>query len=96
MRNKSGTAWKKLRELGCKLNQFYIQCYDAPYRQIALRQRRQHEYLFETLVMSELSGIPNPAAFYTLELMPWLIQDWHNWHQRMGWEHAPSGGWRCC
>jgi hypothetical protein len=48
------------------------------------------------MVLSECLGVPNPASWYCLELMPFVIEDYHQWHRRVGMEHAPSGGFRCC
>ena len=53
--------------------------------------------IFSSLVgFSDLLGVPNPVSFYTLELYPELIEQFHEWHQRMGMEQAPEGGFRCC
>jgi hypothetical protein len=41
-------------------------------------------------------GVPNPAAYFTLELQPILLERFHEWHQRMGVEHSPLDGFRCC
>ena len=35
-------------------------------------------------------------TLYTLELLPYLMEDFHAWHRRAGHERAPEGGWRCC
>ncbi len=64
-------------------------------RALALEQRRQDDF-FRLLVLSESLGLPNPAAFYCLELMPFVLEDFHAWHQRMGLEHSPLAGMRCC
>ncbi len=48
------------------------------------------------LVFSESMGIPNPASYYTLELLPILYDRFHEWHLRMGMEHSPLDNFRCC
>jgi len=85
-----------IRRFWQRLNAFYEETYVAPYRRTARRARRREEDLFRLLVMSEALGIANPASFYTLELLPFLMEDFHEWHQRMGWEHSPLEGFRCC
>ena len=45
---------------------------------------------------SDLLGVPNPVQFYMLELYPSLIEEFHEWHVRVGMEHPPEGGFRCC
>ena len=48
------------------------------------------------LVMSEALGVPNPASYYTLELLPVVYEDVHAWHTRMGLERSPLDGISCC
>lgn len=48
------------------------------------------------LVFSEMLGVPNPAAWYTLELMPELYERFHDWHRRMGMERSPLEHIGCC
>ena len=48
------------------------------------------------LVMAESLGVPNPAAFYTLELLPVVYDRFHEWHQRMGMERSPLDHISCC
>ncbi|MGE3189372.1 MAG: DNA helicase, partial [Vicinamibacterales bacterium] len=31
-----------------------------------------------------------------LELQPVLLERFHDWHVRMGMEHSPLDGFRCC
>ena len=52
--------------------------------------------MFLLMSVSDVAGIPNPAMFYTLELYPELIEEFHEWHLRLGMEHPPEGGFRCC
>jgi len=79
-----------------RLARAYRDFYELPMRRtIALEQRRREDFL-RLMVLSESLGLPNPASWYCLELMPFLIEDYHDWHRRMGMEHAPPGGFRCC
>ena len=48
------------------------------------------------MVFSELMGVPNPAAWYTLELQPLLLERFHEWHRRAGMEHSPLDDFKCC
>lgn len=68
----------------------------APYRSQLRRAAADEEDLFLLLTVSELLGAPNPVAFYTLELYPYLVARFHRWHLRMGMPRAPDGGFRCC
>lgn len=81
-----------LRELQALLREFYI----APYRGAVARAHREQEDLFMLLVFAEALGVPNPASYYTLELLPVVSERFHEWHTRMGMEHSPFEGFRCC
>ncbi len=79
-----------------RFGRVYRELYEQPLRRVvALEQRRQDDF-FRLLVLSESLGLPNPAAWYSLELMPFMLEDFHHWHRRMGMEHSPAGGFRCC
>lgn len=77
-------------------NAFATEVYNAPYRSAIARAKREEDDLFMLLVFSEVMGVPNPAAYYTLELQPLMLERFHAWHQRMGMEHSPLDGFRCC
>ncbi len=68
----------------------------APYRSQIYREYLRERDLFLLLGFADLLGVPNPIAFYTLELYPQLIEQFHQWHLRQGMHHAPEGGFRCC
>ena len=70
--------------------------YKAPYRSARAREKRDQEDLFMLLVFSEMMGVPNPASYYTLELQPVLMENFHDWHTRMGMEKSPLDNFRCC
>ncbi|QTP59438.1 DNA helicase [Billgrantia antri] len=70
--------------------------YSARYRGAIARARRDEDDLFMLLVFSEMMGVPNPAAYYTLELQPLLLERFHEWHRRMGMERSPLDHFRCC
>ena len=68
----------------------------APYRSAIYREHLRQRDLFLVMGFSDLIGVPNPVAFYTMELYPQLIEDFHQWHLRLGMDHPPDGGFRCC
>jgi hypothetical protein len=81
-----------IREIEALLREFYV----APYRGAVARAKRDEDDLFMLLVFSEMLGVPNPASYYTLELLPVLYDRFHEWHLRMGMERSPLDGFRCC
>ncbi|TWT17658.1 cory-CC-star protein [Luteimonas wenzhouensis] len=78
--------------LSAALGEFYA----APYRRTFARARRDEDDLFMLLVYSEALGLPNPASWYTLELMPVMYERFHDWHRRMGMERSPLDHVGCC
>ena len=82
----------RLERAGSLLGEFYA----APYRGAVARARRDEDDLFMLFVFAEMMGVPNPAAYYTLELQPLLLERFHEWHTRMGLEHSPLDHFRCC
>ncbi len=81
--------WRSIRDV-------YDGIFLAPYRSAIRRAHRSERDLFLALVFADQLGIPHPVSFYTLELYPELIAQYHEWHVRMGMPRAPEGGYRCC
>jgi hypothetical protein len=52
--------------------------------------------LFLLLCFMEATGLPNPTTLYLLEVYPYLLDQFHLWHRRMGIEHSPIGSLPCC
>ncbi|SET27967.1 hypothetical protein SAMN05216389_10844 [Oceanobacillus limi] len=79
-----------------KLIDYYEEVLRMPHRQEIARELRNEDDLFLLLLYSEMIGIPNPVYYYTLELYPYMIEKFHDWHLRMGMENSPLSGIRCC
>lgn len=86
----------KLNKLARMVKAHYQEAYEAPFRRQQRRAARRREDLFRLLVLSETLGIPNPCQYHALELLPFVLDDFHAWHRRMGLEHSPLEGFRCC
>ena len=78
------------------LFKYYDEVLRLPHRAEIARELRDEDDLFMLLCYSEMLGIPNPAFYYTLELYPYIIEKFHEWHLRMGLEKSPLTGIRCC
>jgi hypothetical protein len=52
--------------------------------------------LFLLMCFMDLLGLPNPAALYLIEVQPYLLEEFHLWHRRMGIEHSPLSTFSCC
>ncbi|WP_248122263.1 cory-CC-star protein [Micrococcus lacusdianchii] len=83
---------ERLRALSEGLNAFYA----GPYRATFARARRDEEDLFMMMVFSDALGVPNPATYYTVELLPVVYERFHEWHRRMGMERSPLDTMSCC
>ena len=82
----------RLARIAELLDEFYV----GRHRGALARARREEDDVFMLLVFSESMGIPNPASYHTLELMPLLYERFHEWHLRMGMARSPIEGFRCC
>ncbi|MEE6272491.1 cory-CC-star protein [Georgenia wangjunii] len=78
--------------LGAGLREFYV----APYRRTFARARRDEDDLLTMIVMAEMLGVPNPASYYTVELLPVMYERVHDWHRRMGMDRSPMEHISCC
>lgn len=82
----------RLRAFTEGLREFYV----APYRATFARAQRDEDDLFTMVVLAESLGVPNPATWYTLELLPATYDRFHDWHRRMGMDRSPLDSISCC
>ena len=68
----------------------------GPYERELRRQTADLNDLFTLLCFMEAAALPNPATLYLLEVYPYLLEQFHLWHRRMGIEHSPLGTLPCC
>jgi len=85
-----------IRSLGRRIAAGLEEFYAAPYRRSLARARRDEDDLFMMMVLSEGLGLPNPAGYYTMELLPVVYENFHDWHRRMGMERSPLDDISCC
>ncbi len=90
------STWQRIRRALRAAKEIYEGIFLAPYRSAIYREQLRQRDLFFVIGFSDLLGVPNPVTFYTLELYPELIEQFHEWHLRLGMEHGPDGGFRCC
>ena len=68
----------------------------SPYEREMRQQAAELNDLFLLLCYMEATGLPNPATLYLLEVYPYLLEQFHDWHRRMGIERSPIGNLPCC
>jgi hypothetical protein len=83
-----------LRSLSAGLREYY----EAPYRRTLSRARglAARDAVHGRALQAEALGVPNPASYYTVELLPLLSERVHEWHTRLGLERSPLDGVACC
>lgn len=82
--------------LGARLLAGLREYYEAPHRRAMAAAQRDQDDLLLLYACGEALGVPNPAAYYTMELLPVLLEELHEWHLRMGMEKWPGDGLSCC
>lgn len=83
---------RRLAAFRAGLLEFYV----GPYRQTLAREQRDEDDFFSIVVLGEALGVPDPAAYYTAELMPAVWENFHSWHRRMGIPRSPLDHIGCC
>ena len=68
----------------------------GPYERELRQQTADLSDFFMLLCFMEATALPNPATLYLLEVYPYLLEQFHVWHKRMGLEHSPLGTLPCC
>lgn len=86
-------SWSAFRQ---GVGDFFFGAAYGRYQHELRRQSLELHDLFMLLCYLELMGVPNPAAYYLLDLYPLLLEEFHLWHRRMGIEHSPLGSMGCC
>jgi hypothetical protein len=68
----------------------------GPYERELRRHTAELNDLFMLLCFMEATALPNPATLYLLEIYPYLLEQFHLWHRRMGIDRSPLGTLPCC
>lgn len=82
----------RLARAGELLGEFYA----APYRRTMARATRDEDDLVRALVLGQALGVPDPAQFYTLELVPLMYEELADWQGRLADPLSPFDHHRCC
>ncbi|WP_222842918.1 cory-CC-star protein [Bowdeniella nasicola] len=92
LRTEAKSLKERWRAFKAGLNEYYY----AAYRSTMARAAREEDDFFMLVVLGEALGIPNPMAYETAELWPYLREDFHEWHTRLGLEDSPFDHFSCC
>ncbi len=86
----------KLSRLGQRLADVLRGAAFGRYERDLRQQTAELQDLFMLLCFMEAAGMPNPATLYLLEVYPYLLEQFHQWHRRMGIERSPIDSLPCC
>lgn len=92
----AGRRWEEFLRRWSAFRDGLYEFYVGPYRQVFRREQRDEDDLFMIAVLGEALGVPDPAAYYTAELMPALWEDFHTWHRNIGIPRSPLDHIACC
>ncbi len=77
-------AWSRVVAAWHRIDALHSELFLAPWRQGLEREARRQDDTFRALVMLDALGVENPVAYETMDLVPYLVADVHEWHRRMG------------
>ena len=66
------------------------------YRRRLRGQALELNDLFLLLCYMDLLGLPNPAALYLFDVYPYVLDELHLWHRRLGMDRSPLADFSCC
>ena len=88
-------SWRRVVAAWRRAEAFHQAVFEARWGHARAREARTQQDTLRALLMLETLGVDNPVAYETLDLIPYMVADLHEWHRRMGREDfgAPGG---CC
>lgn len=78
------SAWRRAVQAWRRFDAFHQAVFDARWGHARAREARTQSDTLRALVMLESLGVANPVAYETLDIVPYMVADLHEWHQRMG------------
>lgn len=76
--------FNKILKIANDLEKFYM----GMYKSSLVRENNEIDDFFMVITFSEIFGIENPYAIYTLDMLPVLMPRFHRWHHNVGLKHA--------
>ncbi|SIO84115.1 cory-CC-star protein [Nocardiopsis sp. JB363] len=88
-------ALSRARDAWKRLEAFHEEVFTAKWRQEVRREARTQHDTLRALLLLETLGVEGPVSYETLDLIPYMVADLHEWHQRMGRDDLGGPG-VCC
>ncbi|MDS1269224.1 cory-CC-star protein [Lipingzhangella sp. LS1_29] len=82
--NPARRAWQRVVWAWRRFDAFHQAVFDSRWGHAREREARRQADTMRALVLLESLGVANPVAYETLDLVPYLVADLHDWHRRMG------------
>lgn len=79
-----GRVLRRLLEAWRRFEAFHEAVFASRWRRALRREAQTQADTMRALVLLETLGVDNPVAYETLDLIPAMVADLHEWHQRMG------------
>ena len=90
------SGYHQVMSVGKNIRDFLHGAAYGQYERELRRQAGELNDLFLLLCYMEIVGLPNPATLYLLPVYPYLLEQFHVWHRRMGMDRSPLGTLPCC
>ena len=87
-------AGSRLRRSWRRLDALHQEFFVGRWRSALQREAQRQSDELLTLFFLDSLGVEDPAAYWTLELYPQLVEEFHAWHRRQGRDRLD--GTVCC
>ncbi|QBI54134.1 cory-CC-star protein [Streptomonospora litoralis] len=87
--------WERLRSAWRRIEEFHQEWFETRWRHVLRREARNQQDTLRAMLLLQTLGVEDPAAYETLDVIPYMVADLHEWHQRMGRENFGDPG-VCC
>ncbi|CAM3737288.1 hypothetical protein GCM10009799_15450 [Nocardiopsis rhodophaea] len=95
LRERATRAWRGAVAAWRRFEAAHDAVFDARWGHARRREARKQQDTLRALLMLDTLGVDSPVAYETLELIPFMVADLHEWHRRAGREEFGDGQ-VCC
>ncbi|GAA3725807.1 hypothetical protein HDA32_003427 [Spinactinospora alkalitolerans] len=78
------SRWERVRAAWRRVEEFHEAWFETRWRHALRREARTQQDTLRALLLLETLGVDDPVAYETLDLIPYMVADLHEWHLRMG------------
>lgn len=74
----------RIRTAYHRLDRWHERWLMGRWRRAIAQDARQHDDVLHAVALLDALGVEHPLAYETLDAVPHLVGDLHEWHQRLG------------